>query len=72
MEVYLQSRGVTLNYPAGYLATCGVPFGFCPNSPRSVAEMINKGGDSAKACQTNFITRKKTGYAKNWGWSKEY
>ena len=65
-------RGVTLDYPAGYLAECGVPFGFCPDGARSVAEMINKGGDSSKACKTNFITRKKTGYAKNWSWSHEY
>ena len=65
-------NGVTLNYPAGYLAECGVPFGFCGNSARAVAEKINNGGDSPKACQTNFINRKKTGYAKNWGWSHEY
>ena len=65
-------NGVPLDYPGGYLAECGVPWGFCGNSPREVAEMINKGGDSDKACQTNFINRKKTGYAKNWSWSHDY
>ena len=63
---------MALDYPAGYLATCGVPFGFCGDSAREVAEKINSGGDSPIACQTNYINRKKTGYAKNWGWSKEY
>jgi len=65
-------NGIALDYPAGYLAECGVPFGFCSDSPRAVAEKINNGGDSTKACKTNYINRKKTGYAKNWGWSKEY
>lgn len=65
-------NGVALNYPAGYLAECGVPFGFCGDSAREVAEKINNGGDSTKACKTNFISRKKTGYAKNWAWSHEY
>ena len=66
-------RGVALDYPAGYLAECGVPFGFCSSdSPRVVAEKINNGGDSPKACKTNFINRKKTGYAKNWSWSHDY
>ena len=65
-------NGLPLDYPAGYLAECGVPFGFCPDSPRSVAEKINNGGDSTKACRTNFIIRKKTGYAKNWSWSHDY
>ena len=65
-------NGVPIDYPAGYLAECGVPFAFCGNSAREVAEKINNGGDSPKACQTNYINRKKTGYAKNWGWSHEY
>ena len=65
-------NGVPLDYPAGYLAKCGVPFGFCPDGARSVAEKINNGGDSVKACQTNYINRKKTGYAKNGFWDKEY
>lgn len=65
-------NGVPLDYPAGYLAECGVPFGFCKDSPRAIAEKINNGGDSPKACKTNYIKRKKTGYAKNWGWSHEY
>lgn len=61
-----------IDYPAGYLAECGVPFGFCGDSAREVAEMINKGGESDKAVKTNFITRKKTGFYKNWNWSHEY
>lgn len=65
-------NGVALDYPAGYLAECGVPFGFSGDSAREMAEKINNGGDSTKACQTNYINRKKTGYAKNWGWSHEY
>ena len=65
-------NGIALDYPAGYLAECGVPFAFCGDSAREVAEKINNGGDSPKACQTNFINRKKTGYAKNWGWSHDY
>lgn len=65
-------NGMALDYPAGYLAECGVPFAFCGDSARAVAEKINNGGDSTKACQTNFINRKKTGYAKNWSWSHDY
>jgi hypothetical protein len=65
-------NGVALDYPAGYLAECGVPFAFCGNTPREVAEKINNGGDSTIACKTNFINRKKTGYAKNWSWSHDY
>ena len=65
-------RGVALDYPAGYMAECGVPFGFCGDSAREVAEKINSGGDSPKACKTNFISRKKTGYATNWNWSHDY
>ena len=65
-------NGVPLDYPGGYLADCGVPWGFCGDSAREVAEKINNGGDSTKACQTNFINRKKTGYAKNWSWSHDY
>lgn len=65
-------NGMPLDYPAGYLAECGVPFGFCGDSAREVAEKINSGGDSEKACKTNYITRKKTGYAANWSWSHEY
>ena len=65
-------NGMALDYPAGYLAECGVPFAFCPDGARSVAEKINNGGDSPKACKTNYINRKKTGYAKNWSWSREY
>ena len=65
-------NGVALKYPAGYLAECGVPFGYSGDGAREMAELINKGGDSNKACQTNFINRKKTGYAKNWGWSHDY
>lgn len=65
-------NGVALNYPAGYLAECGVPFGFCGDSAREVAEKINNGGDSNKALKTNFINRKKTGYATNWAWSHDY
>lgn len=64
--------GIAIDYPAGYLAECGVPFGFCGNTAREVAEKINSGGDSTIACKTNFITRKKTGYAKNWSWSHDY
>lgn len=65
-------NGIALDYPAGYLAECGVPFGFCGDSAREVAEMINKGGESDKALKADFIGRKKTGYAKNWSWSHEY
>ena len=65
-------NGIGLDYPGGYLAECGVPWGFCGDSAREMAEKINNGGDSVKACQTNFITRKKTGYADNWNWSHEY
>lgn len=65
-------NGMALSYPGGYLAECGVPWGFCGDSAREMAEKINNGGDSPKACQTNFITRKKTGYADNWGWSHDY
>ena len=54
------------------MAECGVPFGFCGDSAREVAEKINSGGDSPKACKTNFISRKKTGYATNWNWSHDY
>lgn len=61
-----------IDYPAGYLAECGVPFGFAGDSAREVAELINKGGDSDKAVKTNFITRKKTGFYKNWNWSHDY
>lgn len=65
-------NGMALDYPGGYLAECGVPWGFCDDSARGVAEKINNGGDSPKACQTNFINRRKTGYSANGFWGKDY
>ena len=44
------------NYPASWLAYSGVPFGYCWNdSPKSVADKINSGGDSNVALQKDFF-----------------
>ena len=61
-----------LKYPAGYLASCGVPFFYAKNAKEAV-EKFDKGGDSQKALETNFIKRKvRGGYYTNWNWGSEY
>ena len=61
-----------LKYPAGYLASCGVPFFYAKNAKEAV-EKFDKGGDSQKALETNFIKRKvRGGYYTNWNWGSDY
>ena len=63
----------TLPYPASHMAKSGTPFGFVFShghtdaDAKAMAEKINKGGDSAKACQNNFFKIKKKGFNHNVG-----
>lgn len=67
----------TLPYPAAHMARSGTPFGFVFNkghnraAARQMAEKINNGGDSPKACSNNFFKINKKGFNYNLG-TKEY
>lgn len=61
-----------LKYPAGYLATCGVPFFYSKGSnPKQCATLFNNGGDSQIALNNNYKKYVKGFYA-NWKWSSKY
>ena len=63
----------TLPYPASHMAKSGTPFGFVfskghkDSDAKAMAEKINNGGDSPKACQNNFFKITKKGFNHNVG-----
>ena len=61
-----------LRYPAGYLASCGVPFFYSKgNNPKDAARLFNSGGDSKVALQKDY-GKQLRGYYANWNWGNKY
>ena len=61
-----------LNYPAGYLAYCGVPFFYSRgNNPKKAAVLFDSGGESKLALNKNYSKVLK-GYYSNWNWGNKY
>ena len=61
-----------LSYPAGFLASNGVPFVYSlGNHPKKCANSFNAGGDSKIALEKPF-KKSKHGYYAHYNWGKEY
>ena len=61
-----------LKYPAGFLASNGVPFFYSKgNHPNKASAIFNSGGDSKIALQKPF-KKSKHGYYANYNWGNKY